>query len=445
MKSENIITKAMALAICVLFLAAMSAVCIASTTTYSVPIGTGAADLADNNLASAYTGEFATGYTASVAGWSEDIRLTSDSAYSGSPEIAVDTNNNVHITWYDERDGNYEIYYTKLDNTGNTLVDDTRLTSDSASSGSPEIAVDTTNYVHITWNDERDGNREIYYTKLDNTGNTLVDDTRLTSDSASSGSPEIAVDTTNYVHITWNDERDGNREIYYTKLDNTGNTLVDDTRLTSDSAFSVLPKIAVDTNNNVHITWYDKRDGNYEIYYKHSIGLTPTATAGPTPTTPTTPTANCIYFNTGAWTNLSSVFINGTEIYGGTNNTYNGTAYMYLWLSFDSASPEISLRPCPDDIDPQTGEPNWGDRAGLAIEEISSTELRSRLTADFVPYELRAGLKGPYIYRSIVTAPDHGYHSSYIFSFDTPPNYAIGWGNVDAYDWLARVRVCNLG
>jgi outer membrane protein assembly factor BamB len=163
----------------------------------------------------------------------------------------------------------------------------------------------------------------------------------------------------------------------------------------------------------------------------------------PTPATVT----NCIYFNTGAWTNLSSVFTNGTEIYGGTNNKYSGTAYMYLWLSFDSPQANISLRPCPDDIDPQAqdGDPNWGDRAELEVEVIPSNELRSRLTADFVPYELRAGLKGHYIYRTVVTAPDHGYHSSYIFSFGTSPNYAIGWGNVDDSDWLGRVRVCNVG
>ena len=98
MKSEKIKTKAMVLAICVLFLAAMSAVCIASDAAYSVPIGTGAADSADNNLVSAYSREFATGYTGSVAEWSEDIRLTTDSAESYRPTIAVDTNNNVHIT-----------------------------------------------------------------------------------------------------------------------------------------------------------------------------------------------------------------------------------------------------------------------------------------------------------------------------------------------------------
>ncbi len=85
MKSEKLKTKTMVLAICVLFLAALSAVCIASTTAYSVPIGgTGAADLADNNFAAAYSLEFATAYAASVAGWSEDIRLTTDPSSSGT-------------------------------------------------------------------------------------------------------------------------------------------------------------------------------------------------------------------------------------------------------------------------------------------------------------------------------------------------------------------------
>ena len=248
MQSDKIKIKALVLAICVLF------------------------------LVSAYSWEFATGYTASVDGWSKCIRLNpKDSALSCSPEIAVDTNNNIHITWADYRypSGSYnDIYYTKLDNDGNTLVDDTRLThTDYDSCHSPAIAVDTNNNVHITWADWRDPEpgpcSEIYYTKLDNDGNTLVDDTRLTHTDyeISSSSPAIAVDTNNNVHITWKDWRHRNNEIYYTKLDNDGNTLVDDTRVTTDSASSSSPAIAVDTNNNVHITWWDDRDGNREIYY----------------------------------------------------------------------------------------------------------------------------------------------------------------------------------
>ena len=204
---------------------------------------------------------------AAATTWSSDIRLTDASGSSTYPKIAMDSSGNAHVVWEDYRDGNYEIYYTKLNNTGATLVDDTRLTDDTASSMCPSIAVDSSNNVHITWEDQRDGNREIYYTKLGNIGNTLVDDTRLTDDTGCSWHSRIAADSSNNVHITWDDDRDANCEIYYTKLGNIGNTLVDDTRLTTDGAFSMRPSIAVDSSDNILTAWKDSRDGNGEIYY----------------------------------------------------------------------------------------------------------------------------------------------------------------------------------
>ena len=183
---DAVYQKGLIYVICMLFLLALGTVCFvsASNAAYHVPIGTGAENLVDN-LAPAFTEDFANGTLNSLNGWSEDIRITTDSAASFSPAIAVDTTNNVHITWRDRRDGNSEIYYTKLDNSGTTQVDDIRITTDSADSWNPEIAVDTANNVHITWYDNRDGNHdyEIYYTKLDNNGTKLVDDIRLTTDS----------------------------------------------------------------------------------------------------------------------------------------------------------------------------------------------------------------------------------------------------------------------
>ncbi|MBI5787606.1 MAG: hypothetical protein HZA78_01955 [Candidatus Schekmanbacteria bacterium] len=197
----------------------------------------------------------------------DDTRLTSAWAQSYSPSLGIDISDNIHITWEDWRDGNPEIYYTKLDNNGNTLIDDTRLTYDSAWSETPELGMDDFDNVHITWREQRDGNREIYYTKLDNNGNTLVDDTRLTFTSSLSDEPKLGVDSSGNVHIAWYDDRDGNQEVYYTKLDNNGNTLVDDARLTYSSGDAWAINLNVDNHNNIHVVWADTRDGNYEIYY----------------------------------------------------------------------------------------------------------------------------------------------------------------------------------
>jgi len=186
-----------------------------------------------------------------------------------NPSIAIDNNGNVHMVWYDYRGGDQEIYYKKLDNNGNIIVDDTRLTNYSGPSLNPSIAIDNDNNVHVVWLDYRDGGRRgIYYTKLNNDGNIIVNDIRLTAHPSMSYDPSIAIDSHNNIHIIWSEYEDGDVEIYYEKLDNNGNTLVDDKRLTEDPERSENPSIAIDSKDNVHIVWQDYRDGNYEVYYK---------------------------------------------------------------------------------------------------------------------------------------------------------------------------------
>lgn len=205
--------------------------------------------------------------SASPPGWEDDIRITSDSSFSGFPKLALDSQGNIHSTWQENRDGNAEIYYKKLNNTGSSLTSDIRLTSDQFISFYPSISKDQSGNIHIVWLDDRDGNSEIYYTKLDNNGNTVVDDTRLTTDSSDSALPAIAADSSGNLHVVWVDGRDGNAEIYYKKLDSSGAPLTQDIRLTTDPAISWQPTIAVDSNNLVHAAWVDDRDGNSEIYY----------------------------------------------------------------------------------------------------------------------------------------------------------------------------------
>ena len=194
-----------------------------------------------------------------------DIRVSTATGDSWWPYIGIDNSLNVHIAWYDARNGNGEIYYTKLDNNGNTLVDDTSLTFAGGAVGAPALEVDNSNNIHIVWPDNRNGYSALYYTKLDNNGNTLIDDTLVTT--ANGEGYLMDMDDEGNVHIAWSDNRDGNDEIYYTKIDNNGNTLVDDTRLTFDDADSWWPRISVDENDGIHITWDDNRNGNREIYY----------------------------------------------------------------------------------------------------------------------------------------------------------------------------------
>lgn len=198
--------------------------------------------------------------------WGGDIRLTNDPASSSIPRITV-TGQTGHIVWVDRRDGNDEIYYKRTVNGGSTWGADTRLTNDTSVSDRSNINT-SGSIVHVTWDDTRHGNREIFYKRSTDGGLNWSADTRLTNNSFSSTLPFIT-SSSDDVHIVWYDNRDGNSEIYYKRSQNGGISWNADIRLTNNTAFSGVATTAV-FDKALHVVWNDERDGNYEIYYKLS-------------------------------------------------------------------------------------------------------------------------------------------------------------------------------
>jgi phage terminase large subunit-like protein len=99
------------------------------------------------------------------ATWGANQRLTWNSGLSDNPAIAIDSGNAVHLVWYDETPGNAEVYYRKSPDGGATWGAVQRLTWNSGSSLVPAVAVDSSKTVHVVWFDDTSGNWDIYYKK----------------------------------------------------------------------------------------------------------------------------------------------------------------------------------------------------------------------------------------------------------------------------------------
>lgn len=203
--------------------------------------------------------------------WGQETRLTNSSGISGFPCIEV-ISSTVYLFWHDGRHGSseFEIYYKFSTDNGDTWSTDTRLTNATWHSADP-IACLSGQDVHLTWFDQRGGtNPEVYY-KHKLGGGAWSNDNRLTfNNQFQMGDPHIAVSSDSIVHIVWRDQRySGNMEIFYLRSSNKGISWSTETRLTNASGESSYPTIAT-TGPTVHVTWEDTRDGNREIYYKRS-------------------------------------------------------------------------------------------------------------------------------------------------------------------------------
>lgn len=203
--------------------------------------------------------------------WEADRRMTINPLNSYDPSVAVN-GSIVHIIWEDLRNGanngNTELYYKRSSDNGTNWSQDTRLTNDSSISTLPSVSVSGAT-VNVIWSDFRDGNSEIYYKRSTNDGITWEADTRLTNNPGVSSSDNV----TSYgqiVHVAWREERDGNAEIYYKRSTDRGNNWEPDVRLTNNTGISDFPSITA-WGPAIHIIWQDNREGNSEIYYKRDL------------------------------------------------------------------------------------------------------------------------------------------------------------------------------
>jgi hypothetical protein len=209
----------------------------------------------------------------SFAQWQPDVRLTNDPAFSGTSgnnaRSIASSGNIVHVLWHDNRDGNYEIYYKRSTNGGISWATDTRFTNDTAVSENPSVTL-SGSVVHAVWQDNRDGNTEIYYKHSTDDGASWESEERLTNDFSFSLAPSVSV-FGSVVHVVWQEGRDGNGEIYYKRSINGGISWAADTRLTNlhTNSFSGFSSVSASASV-VHVVWQDNRDGPYAIYSKSS-------------------------------------------------------------------------------------------------------------------------------------------------------------------------------
>ena len=199
-----------------------------------------------------------------------DVRITYD-GYDIEGTSLVWTYMEYGVSWMGYRDGNWEIYFARIAANGVKIGADVRITNDPDSSENPSLVWTGTQY-GVSWMGYRDGNWEIYFTRLSANGVKIGADVRITNDPDSSENPSLVRAGTEY-GMSCVDNREGNFEIYFTRLSANGKKIGSDVRITNDPHYKDSPSL-VWTGTEYGVSWYDDRDGNYEIYFAR-IGFVP--------------------------------------------------------------------------------------------------------------------------------------------------------------------------
>jgi len=213
----------------------------------------------------------------------ESVNISNNAVVSRNPSLKLDSDKNVHIVREDSASGYDDIYYVTWD--GSAWVDadgsgqeSVNLTDGLGDCYSPSLMIDLLDKPHVTWDCyPLGGPSDIYYVRwtgewwadFDGAGQEGINISNTAGDSYS---PAMKLDPSNYAHIVWVDETEGNSEIYYLKclggawvdVDSAGQEGIN---ISSTSGTSIRPVLFLDSSDLPHVAWEDNSTGSTEVYY----------------------------------------------------------------------------------------------------------------------------------------------------------------------------------
>lgn len=219
--------------------------------------------------------------------------ISNNSTGSFSPAVAIARDGVVYVAWEDDVNLTSEIYVRRWDGqswqeVGGTSASGGGISNSAGNSIVPAIAISPDGVPYVAWNDDTDGDDEIYVRRLSADGSSWEevgsnsaqaggisdndgDSTGAAMTNASDGTPYVA----------WRDDSGGNSEIYVRRWNETAGTWDEVTAgsatgggISNSSGHSYSPAIAIAADGAVYVAWDDLSDieGDSEIYVRRWSG-----------------------------------------------------------------------------------------------------------------------------------------------------------------------------
>ena len=184
------------------------------------------------------------------------------------PRIYVDSNGNINVVWPNTTPGNRNIFFTRSTDGGQTFSFPLNLSASPGASNRPRMAIDSSGNINVVWHDTTPGNRDIFFSHSAN-GVIFSFPVNISSNPSNSQNPNIAVDTDGNLSVFWQDGAPGNRFIFYSGSADGGQTFSPPLNISTSTNNSGFPRLAVDRKGNINVGWHDNTP-DADIFFTRS-------------------------------------------------------------------------------------------------------------------------------------------------------------------------------
>jgi hypothetical protein len=192
--------------------------------------------------------------------------------------LCVDRDGNIYAVWNDGRrpEGNNDIYFAKSTNGGVSFGEDVPVNDITISAGdsvqfSPFIAVGGTGAVYVVWTDMREGfdddGARVYFSMSTNGGGSFGPDSMVGEPTSSSRAEIVA--SSGLVVISWQGMSSTQGNGIWTVMSSDGcSGFSSPVAVTDEFNYAAsYPSMFLDENQKVYVVWADERQGDKDIYF----------------------------------------------------------------------------------------------------------------------------------------------------------------------------------
>jgi len=202
-----------------------------------------------------------------------------DGTYQQNPDVAA-YDGDVYVVWEDGRAGigSYEIYFARSTD-GFNFGPSIKVSDSGTEERNPSIAVDmNTGFIYVVWASQK---KEIRLARSVDGGDDF-ESSVFVSDSwlYEREYPDVAVNSTGNVYVAWSDARLGTPPFWIDYYDvfvanSTDEGLSFGSNMpvneVDTDVLQFRPSITIDGKDVLHVVWEDERNGNRDIYYSRSF------------------------------------------------------------------------------------------------------------------------------------------------------------------------------
>ncbi len=194
----------------------------------------------------------------------------------------ADGSGGTFIVWTEDRSGNLDIYAQRLDAAGTPLWAEggAGVCTAAGDQLKPAVASDGAGGLLVSWSDSRyAGGSDVYAQRLDSGGlaQWAHDGVVISAEFLSQSTPRMVSDGAGGAIITWTDYRfhpTNCTDVYAQRVSGAGVThwTVDGVAVCSDPGCQSSCEMVTDGAGGAFLVWQDERDGNFDLYAQHLDG-----------------------------------------------------------------------------------------------------------------------------------------------------------------------------